>query len=402
MDWDGELPEPFRQFPGSGFPEGRGGKMARDYYEVLGVKRDASDKEIKQAYRRLARKYHPDVNPGDRSAEERFKESSEAYEVLRDPEKRAQYDRFGAQWQQAQRAGATSATFEEWGSELGGLGDLFESLFQRSTAGRGPGRAEARRPSRGRDIEHEISLTLEEAFHGVTRTLSLDFPEPCQTCGGLGNLPQSCPQCGGSGMIRSAGGIFNLGGLCPRCRGQGYIAENSCQTCHGSGQVQRRRRIEVHIPAGIADGQKVRVAGEGSAGTHGGPRGDLLIRVRLRPHPFFERKGNDLYCEVPVTFVEAALGAQIQVPTMTGSGTMSIPPGTQSGQMFRLKGKGLRKPSGHEAGDQYVKIKITVPKHLTSEDRTLIQSLARLYPANPRAGLWQPGNREGGGDDEKT
>lgn len=369
--------------------------MAKDYYQVLGVKRDASDKEIKQAYRKLARKYHPDVNPGDRSAEERFKEISEAYEVLRDPEKRAQYDRFGAQWQQAQRAGATGTTFEDIGVEFGGLGDLFENLFQRGPTGRGPGRQETVRPMRGRDIEQEISLTLEEAFRGVTRELSIEFPEPCQTCAGMGSLRQSCPQCGGSGMSRSQGGIFNLGGLCPRCRGQGFIAETLCQTCQGSGQIQRRRHIEVRIPAGIADGQKVRVAGEGSAGTRGGPRGDLLIRVRLLPHPFFERKGNDLYCEVPVTFVEAALGAQIQVPTMTGSGTMSIPPGTQSGQTFRLKGRGLRKPSSRDPGDQYVKIKITVPKNLTPEDRTLIRSLARLYSANPRAGLWQPGPQEG-------
>lgn len=372
--------------------------MARDYYEILGVKRDASAKEIKQAYRKLARKYHPDVNPGDKTAEARFKEIQEAYDVLGDQEKRKQYDQFGPQWQQFERMGGPGGVRFESFEGFPDLGDSLEEILRNMMGRRGgdafrfesrTGRSQAA-PRPGQDVTYEVELTLEEAFHGLQKTLSVSFEDLCPTCQGQGHHMMTCPECGGSGMNRSARGVFNLGNSCRRCGGQGRIPGEVCKTCEGKGQTTRSRRLEVQIPAGVDTGSRVRVKGEGGAGLNGGPRGDLYIKVKLRPHPFFERKGDDLYCEVPVTFVEAALGADIEIPTLTGRGSLKIPAGTQSGQKFRLRGQGMPNLKSKQRGDQYVTVKVTVPQNLGASDRELVASLQRLYPDPPRRGLWRP------------
>ncbi|HIE51719.1 MAG TPA: molecular chaperone DnaJ [Armatimonadetes bacterium] len=301
-------------------------------------------------------------------------------------------------WKQAHPHGAQGPSgfggFEGFDFDFdwsGNLNDLLESLLRGRAGSRA--RPESSRwdssPTRGQDVERELTLTLEDAYRGVTRTLTLDFDEPCPTCGGAGGRRQRCPLCRGSGLSRS-GGFFNLGGVCSRCRGTGYLTANRCSTCRGQGQVRRTRRLEVKIPPGVRDGSRVRLAGEGTAGRNGGARGDLYIRIRLQPHPFFERRGDDLYCEVPITFVEAALGAEVEVPTLTGKGTMKVPPGTQSGQIFRLRGYGMPNPKSREKGDQYVTVKVTVPRHLSPRDREDIAALSRLYHRNPREDLWSP------------
>ncbi len=364
----------------------------RDYYDILGVKRDATAKEIKQAYRRLARKHHPDVNPGDRTAEERFKEISEAYECLSDPEKRRQYDQFGAAWRQAQAGGqaypgGVRVDFgdfaQQWG---GGLEDIFGDLFRHATTSRG-GAGRIRRVQRGQDVEYEIEIPFEEALKGTQKTLSLTISDTCPDCQGIGGSTQTCPACQGSGVSQTGRGIFNIGSPCPRCQGTGEEVTSRCNTCRGTGEVLRRRSIKVKIPAGISDGKKIRIAGEGARGTHGAPNGDLILTVRVAQDPFFERRGDDLHCEVPITFIEAVLGADIRVPTPDGQVTLKVPPGTRSGQSLRLKGKGVPHLGNQGSGDLYVKVNITAPKKLTREQRALIEKLAKTWKEDPRKGL---------------
>ncbi|MGQ9524567.1 MAG: molecular chaperone DnaJ [Armatimonadota bacterium] len=359
----------------------------KDYYEILGVPRNATEKEIKQAYRRLARKYHPDVNPGNKQAEEKFKEISEAYEVLSDKEKRAKYDQFGEYWKQASqqaeagwtggftRPGDTGAGFD--------LGfDLFETLFG---GRRGQTAAQAEAP--GRDVEQEIEVTLEEAFSGTTKHLTLTLQDTCTACRGTGDQPgapsRPCPSCQGSGKAAGIAGL--LGQACDRCGGRGLVTYQRCATCGGSGWVHRQRRIEVKIPPGVDNGSRIRLAGEGMAGNAGGRRGDLYLIVRVRPHPTFERKGDDLYLEVPITFPEAALGAEITIPTINGRAKMKVPPGTQSGQSFRLAGMGMPRLNGAGRGDQIVKLHVVVPRNLTTRERELVRELASLRPESPRS-----------------
>jgi len=365
----------------------------KDYYATLGVPKTATEKEIKQAYRRLARKYHPDVNPGNKQAEEKFKEISEAYEVLSDKDKRAKYDQYGEYWRQATKAGA-----EGWPGGFttqtgpgapefdlgGGFSDLFETLFggrTRTTTSRG-----RTRQAPGRDITHDIEVTLEEAYSGATRNLVLTVPEACPVCGGTGDQPgarrQTCPTCRGTGRSSGIGGL--LGQDCETCGGAGTVAAERCSNCRGTGSVERQRRLEVKIPPGVDEGSKIRLAGEGSPGVPGGPRGDLYLTVHVRPHPQFERKGDDLTVEVPITFPEAALGAEISVPTLTGRVKMKVPPGTQSGQSFRLAGLGMPRLRGSGRGDQYVKVKVTVPRNLAPREREIISELASLRKENPR------------------
>lgn len=364
----------------------------KDYYQILGVSKTASEKEIKQAYRKLARKYHPDVNPGDKAAEEKFKEVSEAYEVLSDPEKRKKYDQFGEQWQNLRqgRPGSYSAGSVDFDFDLGqGLGDLFETLF-----GERPGRRGARRtpgPRRGEDLQYPIEVTLEEAVNGATRVLNISVPETCPTCNGTGARPGSrmttCPVCRGSGRGRTIAGITLTGEVCERCAGTGQVPQETCATCKGEGQVERTRRVEVKIPKGVYDGAKVRVAGQGAPGVRGGQPGDLMLHVRVQPHPLFERKGDDLYVELPVTFAEAALGAEVPVPTVTGKVMTRVPPGVQSGQSLRLAGLGVPHLRGGGAGDLYARIKVTVPKNLSPRERELIEELSKLRREDPRARL---------------
>lgn len=330
----------------------------KDYYAILGVPRNATEKEIKQAYRRLARKYHPDVNPGDKSAEEKFKEISEAYEVLSDPEKRAKYDQYGEMWkyysEQQQPPGGFSSgggwqDLRDFG--FGGLGDLFATLFgdafgRQSTTGTEFGAPFAT----SLDVEYPIEISLEEAYSGATRTLAL-------------TLQDTCTQCGGTGASRTRSGFYTLGQTCPNC--------------HGRGSVPRNKRLEVRIPAGVQEGSKIRLAGEGLTGRRE-QRGDLYLIVHIRPHSTFERKGDDLYVDVDIPYTVAALGGEVRVPTMKGGVTMKVPAGTQSGQVFRLAGQGMPRLKGGGYGDLYARARITVPRTLTARERELLQQLAQL------------------------
>jgi len=360
----------------------------KDFYEVLGVSKTATEKEIKQAYRKLARKFHPDVNPGDKAAENRFKEISEAYEVLSDPEKRRKYDTLGNPDFSFAGGGPGGGTYSytpggaQFDFDVGNqdLGDIFGGLF-------GAGR---RGPHRGEDLHYQVEITLDEAYHGGQRVFTLTSQGACPTCHGSGAAPgsttQTCPVCKGSGKSRGFAGISLRSDVCEKCHGKGQVPQKPCPTCHGEGQVERPHRVTVTIPPGIAEGQKLRVAGQGEPGRSGGPAGDLILLVKMKPHPLFERKGDHLYIDLPVTYAEAALGGEVQVPTMTGSVRMNLRPGVQSGQSVRLTGLGMPKRGGGH-GDLYVRPKIVVPKNLSDREKTLIEELKTLRADNPRERL---------------
>ncbi|MFN3653237.1 MAG: molecular chaperone DnaJ [Armatimonadota bacterium] len=367
----------------------------KDYYEILGVPKSASAKEIKAAYRKLARQHHPDLNPGNKASEERFKEISEAYDVLGDEEKRKKYDTFGSNWEFGGAGGpgpgAGAGGFNFGGGGVGGEGHFdidLEDLFGGIFGGRGGGGRAARRgPQRGEDLQYEIEVTLEEAYSGGERRFTITAPDTCPTCHGSGAEPgaklETCPQCKGSGQGRNLGGFTLRGETCNRCGGTGQVPTQECHTCRGRGIVERPRAVTVTIPKGVADGNKLRVAGQGNPGSGGGPAGDLYLIVKTRPHPLFERKGDHLYVDLPVSFTEAALGAEVQVPTVTGKVTMRVPPGVQSGQQLRLSGQGMPRRSGG-AGDLFARIRVTVPKNLSDEERGLIERLRELRSENPR------------------
>ncbi len=343
----------------------------KDYYAVLGVGRNATDKEIKAAYRKKARQFHPDVNPGNKDAEEKFKEVSAAYEVLSDPQKRKMYDTFGANYEQAQQAGERFQDFDLGGFRFGDLGDIF-SQFMR---GQGGPTTTVRPPQ---DIQYESEITLEEAYAGVTKAITLQLDEPCAGCSGTGSRAggkrRTCSTCGGRGAI---GGLFGMQSACPECGGSGQTDREVCSECKGRGATPGRRKVTVKIPAGVADGQKVRVAGQGVAGSSG-RKGDLYVVVRVRPHDKFRREGDDLHVEVPVYFTTAALGGEVQVPTMRGQVRMTMPPGTQCGQKFRLRGEGMPRLRGQGRGDLYATAKVTIPKRLSVKQRELFTQLAEL------------------------
>lgn len=322
----------------------------KDYYAILGVGRTADEKEIKSAYRKLARKHHPDVNPGDKSSEAKFKEVSEAYEVLSDADKRAKYDRFGDQWKAYSQGGAPTgrtqtAGFEvEYGTE--GLSDFLESIF-----GNWKMRAERAQPqqTQGEDVEFGLDLSLEDAIRGAKKNITV-------------NVEDVCAKCGGSGGVRDSRGTYNLGAVCPACRGHG--------------RVVRAHRVEVTIPAGVNEGRRLRLVGQGAADAKG-KRGDLYLLVRIKPHPQFERQGNDLYMEAPIPFTVASLGGEVSVPTLNGPRTLSVPPGVQSGQKIRVAGEGMPE-GGKKAGDLYAKVKVTVPKDLSAREKELINEVAKI------------------------
>ncbi len=351
----------------------------RDYYEVLGVARSADQEEIKKAYRAMARKHHPDANPGDPEAGERFKEINEAYEVLGDPEKRARYDRFGhAAFGRGQNGGAGG-----FGADFGPFGDL-GGIFDAFFGGRqGPTR---RGPQPGADLRYDMEISLEEAAAGLTREIQFNRWDACPICGGSGAKPGTkpvvCPQCHGTGEIRfsqnSFFGQFVNVRPCDHCGGTGRVIETPCPDCRGKGRVYRQRKLEVTIPAGVDDGSRLRVGGEGEAGALGGPHGDLYVVINVRAHEFFKRDGTELYCEVPISFGQAALGAEIDVMTLDGQSKLRIPEGTQTGTVFRLKGKGIPNLRGYGRGDQHVKVVIQTPKRLTAEQRSLLQEFARV------------------------
>jgi molecular chaperone DnaJ len=350
--------------------------MKRDYYEVLGVERGASDDDLKKAYRRLALKCHPDRNPDDREgAEERFKEVSEAYQVLADPERRAQYDRFGhAAFQDGQGFPGFGAGFPGGLDEI--LGDLFGDFFgtSRSRGGRGGGR-------RGDDLQYTVTLRFEEAARGCERKLAFPRHETCATCGGdgarAGTRPSTCSACRGTGQIRLQQGFFSIAKTCGQCGGRGMVVTDPCDACDGSGVLRREHSINVKIPPGVDDGSRLRLRGEGEGGSHGGPPGDLYVLVHVDEHPLFRREGANVLCDVPIGFVQAALGTEIDVPTLEGMAKVKIPAGTQSGHVFRLKGRGIREIGGFGTGDQLVRIHVETPRKLSAKQRAILEQFAR-------------------------
>ena len=359
----------------------------RDYYEVLGVARDANDQQVKSAYRKLALKHHPDRNPGDKSAEEKFKEAAEAYAVLADAQKRAAYDRFGhaAVSGAAGGQGFDPTIFADFGDILGGLGDVFG--FGDLFGGRRRGG-----PQRGSDLRYDLEISFDEAAKGTETTIQVPRLETCGTCHGTGaasgTSPVTCPHCRGTGQIRRQQGFFTIAHTCGQCRGAGRIVQKPCLTCHGATQVQADRKLTVKIPAGIATGQRLRLHGEGEHGAGGGPPGDLYVVIGVQEHPFFRRDGNDLVFEMPVSYPTLALGGEITVPTLDGTDKLKIPEGTAAGSTFRLRSKGMPDVSGRGRGDLYVNVQVDVPKKLSKDQKTLLQQLAKALPADkfePRA-----------------
>lgn len=348
----------------------------RDYYEVLGVDRGASDDQIKKAYRQQAKKYHPDLNPGDKAAETKFKEVNEAYEVLSDSQKRAQYDQFGHAGVDPSYGGGTGGYSGAYNVDFGDLGDIFSSFFGGGSRTRNPNA-----PRRGDDTSVTIVISFEEAAFGCKKNVNVTRVETCETCSGsgaqAGTQPKTCPSCHGTGQIRmnqrTPFGVMQTQRVCDQCRGTGKIIDNPCRSCAGKGKVRRTRSEEINIPAGIDDGQAFIVRGAGDAGDRGGPPGDLRVNVSVRPHPVFERRGFDVWCDFPITFPQAALGAEITVPTLDGNVKYSIPEGTQPGDIFKLKGKGIKRINSSGRGEQYVKIVLEVPKNLSSKQKNALK-----------------------------
>lgn len=351
----------------------------RDYYEVLGVEKSSSEAEIKKAYRKLAKQFHPDVNPDDKASEAKFKEVNEAYEVLSDPQKRAQYDQFG-------HAGIDPNSFTGgFGDfDFGGIGDIFESFFGGSGFGKS-GRSK-NGPQKGSDLKYTAEIAFEEAAFGVEREININRMENCATCGGSGSKPgtspSTCKHCNGTGQVQIKqstpfGQFVNIK-TCDLCRGEGKIIANPCQTCNGKGKLRKGVKLKVNIPAGIDDGQTISLRGEGDPGSKGGPSGDLFISVRVRNHPFFQRQGNDVICEIPITFVQAALGTEMEVPTLDGRIKYTVPEGTQTGTVFRVKSKGIPFLRGNGRGDQYVKVNVEVPKKLNDKQKNILREFADL------------------------
>ena len=350
----------------------------KDYYEVLGVSRGAAPGEIKNAYRQAALKHHPDRNPGNKKAEESFKEAAEAYSVLIDPDKKAIYDQFGADGLKRQGySGFDASVFEDFEDILGNFfGFSFGDFF-----GTGE-RTRRRQPERGRDLALEMEISLEEAAVGVEKEIKLTRHERCPSCDGSklrpGTRKSICPACQGRGQIRYQQGFFTLSRTCSHCRGAGEIIASPCGECQGTGMVKEKASLKIKIPAGMDNGTRLRVPGEGEAGEKDMPRGDLYVITRIRKHAFFERERNDLSCEIPLSFAQAALGARIEVPTFEGNEVLKVPPGVQSGEVFRIKGKGIRDVDGRRKGDLYMKVIVTTPADLTKEQRSLLLKLAEL------------------------
>src|SRR5271169_4317003 len=372
----------------------------QDYYELLGVERKANAKDIRTAFRKLARKYHPDLNPGDKASEEKFKQLQEAYDVLSDTKKRQMYDQYGfysdnvptGDYGPRSDSGGENVNFDFGGFDFGGQqggGSSVRDLFGQFFGGRHGGVAAEPEHEPGGDLEYQIEIDFWDAVRGAVKKISVTRMETCETCHGTGAVgsPQTCTACGGTGTIQQTAGKMKFNVPCTRCGGTGKL-RTLCRACNGEGRLPRTETIEVRIPAGVANGGRVRVSGKGNSGTMGAPAGDLYLRVVVRPHDFFERRGNDLYTKVPVTVPEASLGAKIEVPTIDGRALVRIPPGTNSGRTLRLKEKGVPHGKSGFRGDQYVEIEIIVPEPTDERVRTLMKELEELAPADPRKDLF--------------
>jgi molecular chaperone DnaJ len=360
--------------------------MTRSPYEVLGVAKTATDDEIKKAYRKLARAYHPDRNPDDASSEERFKEVQAAYDLLSDPEKRRAYDTFGNASGRGFPGGADMGgmRFEEF--NLGDLGDLFGGMFGGGVGGRrGAG---ARGPVRGDDLEAHVSISFEDSLKGAQVRIPVEVDTACSTCHGTGAAPGTspitCPQCSGRGVVSDSQGLFALSHPCPRCQGNGSIVEKPCGTCRGTGRERTTKRYAVQIPAGARTGTRVRLKGKGAAGARGGPSGDLFVVVDVEPSKLYERRGSDLVLDVPVTFAEAALGASVEIPTPDGPVSLKVPAGTESGKLLRVKGRGAPHLKGSGRGDLLARVKVTVPTKLTKAEREALEGYQKVSRETPR------------------
>jgi len=363
----------------------------RDYYEVLGLNRNATSAELKKAFRKLARKYHPDVNPNDKASEQKFKEMNEAYEVLSDPKKRKQYDQFGhAAFEQGMGQGPGTGGghgFEGFGGQgTGGFqGQGFEDIFGNLFGGRSAG---PMGPQKGEDITYTVEVDLEDAIFGRAMQVDLQREVNCAVCGGSGaqpgTKPRVCATCQGTGSVSQGRGFMHFSQICPTCRGEGTVNPNPCRECGGSGLTPKSEKINVKIPAGVDNGSKVRMAGMGAPGVNGGPPGDVYIITRVRPHTFFERKGDNLHSQVKVTVKEAALGEKIEIPTVDGMVMLTMPPGVQTGQQLKLKGKGVPHLGGAGVGDHYVTIHVVTPANISEKGRELLRELDRMHPENPR------------------
>ncbi len=351
----------------------------RDYYEVLGIERSADEQQLKSAFRKLAKQYHPDANPGDEDAERRFKELNEAYEALKDPQRRAAYDQFG------------HAAFEGGGGgRAGGFGpdftssmsDIFDDLFGEFMGGRRSGQRNQGGRERGADLRYNMEITLAEAFTGKTAEIRVPTSVACEPCSGTGakagSKPVTCATCGGMGKVRASQGFFTIERTCPHCMGRGETIKDPCERCNGAGRVNKERTLSVNIPTGVEDGTRIRLAGEGEAGMRGGPPGDLYIFLSIKPHDFFQRDGADIFCLVPIAMTTAALGGQIEVPTVEGSKTrVKVPEGTENGKQFRLKGKGMPVLRSKVTGDMYIQVEVETPKNLTRRQRELLEEFER-------------------------
>lgn len=358
--------------------------MKRDYYEVLGVAKSASDQEIKQAYRKLARQYHPDVNPGDKEAEGKFKETAEAYEVLSDSDKRARYDQLGHAGMDPNQAGGFG------GGDFGGFGDIFDMFF----GGNGGGGQRRNAPTRGNDLRYDMTITFEEAAFGTEKEIQIPRHETCNECHGsgaeAGTHPTTCSQCQGTGQVkatqRTPFGAIQTARTCPTCNGEGQTISTPCKTCNGKGLTRNIKTVKVSVPPGSEEGLNLRYSGTGEAGLRGGPSGDLYVVLRVKSHKFFEREGNDVYCEIPITFVQAALGTEINIPTLDGQVKMKIPEGTQTATVFRLKGHGIPYRRGSGRGDQHVRVLVATPTKLTDKQKELLREFGEVTTEQQQMG----------------
>ncbi len=367
----------------------------RDYYEVLGASKNASEAELKKAYRRAAQKYHPDRNPDDKEALEKFKECKEAWEVLGDSQKRAAYDQFGHAGVDPSMRGGYGPGAAGAGSFNDIFGDVFGDIFGGGRGGRG-----GQRVYRGSDLRYNLELSLEDAVAGTEVKIRIPTQVTCTDCGGSGakkgSQPKTCTTCGGHGQVRMQQGFFSLQQTCPHCQGSGTVISDPCNTCHGKGRVQERKTLSVKVPAGVDTGDRIRLAGEGEAGENGGPPGDLYVQIQVKEHPIFRRDENNLYCEVPISIVTAALGGELEVPTLNGRVNLKIPPETQTGKMFRMRGKGVKPVRGGAVGDLICRVSVETPVNLTHKQKDLLKQLSSEMESggsrhSPQATSWLDG-----------